>query len=199
VIAALVFAVGAVCLLVLCAGMVVTIVSGTYRFWPPGDDDRKLRTYLVFTRLFLLSFLVVGVLDSNSGTLPWPERAVPGLVVVVAGVALLTKAGMDLGEEETSGRAGELRTDGLYSYTRNPQNLAYIVFFAGFTVVFDSTFCAALTAGATVFFVLQSLVEEPWLRETYGADYLEYCNEVPRFIGSRSVKRALEQYRDENQ
>jgi protein-S-isoprenylcysteine O-methyltransferase Ste14 len=196
VLAALGFALGATCLLALCVGMVVTFASGTYRFWPPGDDDRKLRVYLVFTRVFLLSFLAVGVLDSNSGALPWPERVVPGGALVLVGAVLLTKAGKDLGQEETTGRAGELQTDGLYRYTRNPQNIAYVVFFTGVTVLADSTFCAALTVGATVFFLLQSLVEEPWLRQTYGSDYREYSEDVPRFIGRRSVERALERYRN---
>lgn len=193
--AVLVFGVATGCLVALCAGMVVTLVSEARRFWPPDGDTTKRRLYLGLTQAFLGCLLATGLLDWNSGSLAWPGRLAPGLVVFVAGIVLLAKSAADLGEEATNGRVGELQTEGLYRYTRNPQNVAYILSFVGFALVTNSRFVAVLALGATVFLILQSLVEEPWLRETCGPAYVEYCDDVPRFTNLRSIERALEQYR----
>jgi protein-S-isoprenylcysteine O-methyltransferase Ste14 len=185
------FAVAGACVVALFAMMVVTFVSDV-RLWPPGDDDQKFKVYVTFSRTFLLGFLATTALDWGGTWLPVAgvARYAPGGVLLVAGVALLVKSGKDLGGDATKGEADELQTDGLYRYTRNPQNLAYLVFFASLAVLSNSTLVAALTAGATAFMTLQAVVEEPWLRETYGDAYLTYRERVPRFVGLRSFTRA---------
>ncbi|WP_227132499.1 methyltransferase family protein [Halorubellus salinus] len=191
------FAVGGACVLALFAIMVVTFVSDV-RLWPPGDDDRKFKLYVTFSRTFLLAFLATTALDWGGTWLPVSgvARDAPGALLLVAGVALLLKSGKDLGGDATKGQADELQTDGLYRYSRNPQNLAYLVFFASLAVLSNSTLVAALAAGATAFMLLQAVVEEPWLRETYGEAYLAYRERVPRFVGLQSVTRAVATLRD---
>jgi protein-S-isoprenylcysteine O-methyltransferase Ste14 len=191
------FAVTCACVVVLCSMMVVTLLTDG-RFWPPGDDDRTFRVYVTFSRTFLLGFLATAALDWGGAavTLPAVGRYGVGSVLFVAGVALLFKSGKDLGEAETKGKANELRTEGLYRYTRNPQNLAYLVFFASLGVLSNSSLVAALTVGAAAFMLLQAVVEEPWLRETYGDEYDAYRGRVPRFVGLRSVTRAVDALRD---
>ncbi|MFC6952040.1 methyltransferase family protein [Halorubellus litoreus] len=191
------FAVAGACVVALFAMMVVTFVSDV-RLWPSGDDDRKFKVYVTFSRTFLLGFLATTALDWGGTWLPVSGLALygPGAVLLVAGVALLLKSGKDLGGDATKGQVDELRTDGLYRYSRNPQNLAYLVFFASLAVLSNSTLVAALTAGAAAFMGLQAVVEEPWLRETYGEAYLAYRERVPRFVGLRSVTRAVATLRD---
>jgi len=74
---------------------------------------------------------------------------------------------------------------GFYRYVRNPM---YVGFFAGWTglwVIFGRANLAALTVAAiavaaVVLFV--RLYEEPTLRKLFGADYEEYCRNVPRWL-----------------
>ncbi len=40
-------------------------------------------------------------------------------------------------------------------------------------------------------YILFPFAEEPWLREHYGNEYEEYCEQAPRFISMESVKRLL--------
>jgi protein-S-isoprenylcysteine O-methyltransferase Ste14 len=74
---------------------------------------------------------------------------------------------------------------GLYRYVRNPM---YVGFFAGWTglwMVFGhaslSAIAIACAAVAGVALFVQ-LYEEPTLRKLFGAEYDEYCKNVPRWL-----------------
>ena len=182
----------------LCAGVVLykfsaTVIRTNYRFWPPESDERKRRVYVVCSRGSLLSLLATAVLDAGSVALPLWGRVAGGLLVVLAAI-LLSKSAADLGQEETEGRVGELRTDGLYRYTRNPQNLGYLLLFWAVSVASASLLVAVLSGVMTVWIVVQTLIEEPWLRSQYEG-YAEYARTVPRFVGIRSVRRGLQAVR----
>jgi protein-S-isoprenylcysteine O-methyltransferase Ste14 len=77
---------------------------------------------------------------------------------------------------------------GLYRYVRNPMYLGFFVGWGGLWVVFGRADLVAIAvASATVIgttlFVL--LYEEPTLRQTFGAEYEEYCRNVPRWVPRR--------------
>lgn len=183
------FAAGLLCATVLLVGFAATVFRDNYRFWPPGTDEGKRRVYHFCSRGFLLCTLPTAVLDAGSVMIPLWSRVVGGVVVTFA-VGLLSKSAVDLGEEETNGRVGELRTDGLYRYTRNPQNLAYMLLYWTLAVASASLLVTILASVLTIWMVVQSLIEEPWLREQYDG-YAEYAGTVPRFIGMRSLRRAV--------
>lgn len=74
---------------------------------------------------------------------------------------------------------------GLYRYVRNPMYLGFFVGWIGLWVVFGRASLAAIVAAsagvvAAVLFVL--LYEEPTLRKAFGAEYEEYCRNVPRWV-----------------
>jgi protein-S-isoprenylcysteine O-methyltransferase Ste14 len=186
------FAVAAGCLLGLSALMVVSLLAPERRLWPAGDDDRKRRVYLALSRPLLPAVFATGVLDWNAGPLAAPWHLAVGAVGVPVAFAVLSKSGFDLGEDATEGREDELRTDGLYRYTRNPQNVGYVLLFATYAVLANSPLVAVLTVEFTVVTVLQVLAEEAWLRDTYGDAYDAYCERVPRFVGLRTLIRALD-------
>lgn len=183
------FVLGLLCGVVVLSGFAATVVRADYRFWPPESDESKRRLYLLCSRGLLLCLFATLILDAGSVAIPRWARVVGGVIALVA-FGLLTKAGFDLGEEETEGRVGELRTDGLYRYTRNPQNLANILLFWAVAVASASALVAGLAGVFTVWLVSQSLIEEPWLREQY-EDYEAYADEVPRFVGIRSFRRGV--------
>ncbi|PSQ16299.1 hypothetical protein BRD00_11465 [Halobacteriales archaeon QS_8_69_26] len=178
------FGIGVLAATVVLGGLLATLAVEDFRFWPPGDDDAKLRVYLVCSRGAFLSVLATGILDWNAGPLPWPGQ-VAGAVLFVASLAVLSKAAADLGEEETKGRAGELRTGGLYRYSRNPQNTGYLLFVWGFALLTNSPLVAGLAGAMTLWLVVQVPVEEPWLHEQYGEAYADYRRRTPRFVGYR--------------
>jgi len=74
---------------------------------------------------------------------------------------------------------------GFYRYVRNPMYLGFFAGWMGLWVVFGKASRGALVillvaASAVVLFV--KFYEEPTLRKMFGADYEEYCRNVPRWI-----------------
>ena len=72
---------------------------------------------------------------------------------------------------------------GVYRHVRNPMILSVIVVLAGEAVLFASTGIALL---AVFFLVLNTVYfmysEEPGLVKRFGAEYIEYMKNVPRWI-----------------
>ncbi|HMS00291.1 MAG: isoprenylcysteine carboxylmethyltransferase family protein [Anaerolineales bacterium] len=77
----------------------------------------------------------------------------------------------------------ELVIAGLYRYVRNPIYVGAMLFQVGYILWFGS---ALGIAYALLFFLgfngLIFIVEEPILRNQFGAAYEEYCQRVPRWI-----------------
>lgn len=76
-----------------------------------------------------------------------------------------------------------LVTGGLYRFVRNPMYLGVLLFAAGNSLWYGSP----LMAGYVVFlwlafhaFILS--YEEPHLRKTFGANYIAYCQVIPRWL-----------------
>jgi protein-S-isoprenylcysteine O-methyltransferase Ste14 len=77
----------------------------------------------------------------------------------------------------------ELIIAGLYRYVRNPIYVGAMLIQVGYILWFGS---ALAIAYAILFFlafnILILLIEEPILRNQFGAAYEEYCQNVPRWI-----------------
>jgi len=74
---------------------------------------------------------------------------------------------------------------GFYRYVRNPMYVGFFVGWIGLWVVFGRANLVAITAVAAVMVgvaLFVRLYEEPTLRGKFGADYEEYCRNVPRWL-----------------
>src|SRR5690349_3956659 len=74
---------------------------------------------------------------------------------------------------------------GFYRYVRNPMYVGFFVGWLGLWVVFGRANRAALMVALVAVVGVALFVqhyEEPTLRRTFGADYEEYCRNVPRWI-----------------
>jgi protein-S-isoprenylcysteine O-methyltransferase Ste14 len=74
---------------------------------------------------------------------------------------------------------------GFYRYVRNPMYLGFITGWIGLWIIFGKANtvavigAVAVVLGVALFVVLY---EEPTLRRKFGAEYEEYCRNVPRWI-----------------
>ncbi len=74
---------------------------------------------------------------------------------------------------------------GFYRYVRNPMYVGFFVGWIGLWVVFGrANLLTIVGAAAAVLGVVMfvRLYEEPTLRRMFGADYEEYCRNVPRWL-----------------
>ena len=169
------------------ATTVWSILRPHQRVWPPpGDTSWQYYYSLILSLIWMLAFLVLGVLDWNSLRFggPWSRFTLGGAAIVV-GVALAQRSVRALSLHATRGLEGELVTDGPYRYSRNPQYVAYIAIVVGYAVLCNSGLSLAAAGLAALSFLLGPLAEESWLRERMGARFESYASQVPRYVGRR--------------
>lgn len=175
-------------------GLVATIVSDRVRIWPLWGKSwtawERWFNY-VFGAVLFLAYVPLAYLDWNTFVLPRPGSIVAGAVLLLAG-GTLTAAGLQLiGVQTSCGEEGEIRTDGLYRYTRNPQIVGNVIATVGVVLLTNSVLVLELSVLLTVWHLLMPFVEEPSLRKKFGREYEEYLSTTPRFLGVRSFVRLL--------
>lgn len=120
-----------------------------------------------------ISMRVAGVMITASGVIAF--------VVSVLQMKDNWRAGVQR-KEKTS-----LVTEGIYSISRNPAFLGFDLMYIGILLTFFNWYLCGAAIFAVVFFHLQIVnVEERFLMEAFGEEYLSYRKKVSRYIGRRN-------------
>lgn len=190
--AAAVFMVGILVAAVLLGLLVATLVCRTFRIWPtPGA--KTWQSYLfwpLFRSLNVLCF-AAALLDRES------LLGLPGWLRSLAFIALVGATGLFvysfrvLGRDNSYGARHGLVTEGIYRWTRNPQNAMLIVVYGALPVAADSLSAFVLCGAMMAVYHLMVLAEEPWLLAIYGSPYRDYCRGVPRYFNWRRAWNSL--------
>lgn len=110
-----------------------------------------------------------------------------GGVLALAGTVLMVAALLAMGDlDRTMGRKhDELVTEGPYAWSRNPQNLGWMMFTLGFALAGRSWLGLGLVlAFAVVYHVYVVKVEEPHLRHVFGSRWRAYRKGTKRYLGT---------------
>jgi protein-S-isoprenylcysteine O-methyltransferase Ste14 len=121
-----------------------------------------------------------------------------GAILIVAGLPVLLDsfarfAFQGLGTPAPLLPTKHLVVTGMYRHVRNPMYVAVSSLIFGQVLLFGSI--SVFAYGAIVWLAFQlfvALYEEPTLRKTYGAEYEEFCRNVPRWIPRLRPWRGLE-------
>lgn len=111
-----------------------------------------------------------------------------GFIICIAGISLFIVSTVTM---KDSWRAGisfidktKLVTTGIYSYSRNPSLISFYLLYIGFLFIFFNWVLFAITAFTMLMFHLQIVfVEENFLTNTFGIEYLDYKRCVNRYFG----------------
>ena len=80
----------------------------------------------------------------------------------------------------------ELVTNGIYWFSRNPAFLGFDLVYIGILLMFFHWILLAASVFAGVMLHLQTVyVEERFLKEVFGEEYLEYQKKVCRYLGRK--------------
>jgi protein-S-isoprenylcysteine O-methyltransferase Ste14 len=101
-----------------------------------------------------------------------------GLAVYAAGYAAVIVSLNDYRRAPTD----ELVTSGLYRRSRNPQWLGLVGVFVGTALAVGGWLHLLLVSLLAVAYHFQILLEEGICEAAYGAEYLEYMSQVPRYF-----------------
>jgi protein-S-isoprenylcysteine O-methyltransferase Ste14 len=164
-------------------GAILSILFPGHRIWPPpGRDTWQFWVTWTVLTIGTLGVLVVGFQSWGSiGYKHW-VMTVTGGVLIVLGVSTILWGVRALSLYQSFGLKGGLVTNGPYRHSRNPQYLGYLLFYPGFTLFTGSVEAFLTGILAMLIFLIAPLAEEPWLKEQYGKEYLDYMGKVPRFL-----------------
>ena len=92
--------------------------------------------------------------------------------------------------ELSEGDPGQLLTEGVFAWTRNPRYLVIWSALFGMALMTNylGTWVQALLSFPALYLVV--LLEEKELRQRFGEPYLDYCRSVPRFFPRRPATEA---------
>ncbi|KQI69190.1 hypothetical protein AN189_06390 [Loktanella sp. 3ANDIMAR09] len=173
-----------VCEVALIVMLIWSILFPKRRLWPPQRVNwlSQLMVWLPTLAVFGAG-IAVGLAEWNA--LDWPLwlRWGAGLPLILAGNAVVWPAALGIGLDATSGAAAELKTDGFYLWSRNPQYVADMGILVGWAILSASPAAWIIAIGGVIAFALAAFAEEPWLEEIYGAPYRTYRKRRPRFFG----------------
>lgn len=172
-------------------GYVVSAFVPNHRVWPIGDSTWRWWFNWSALSVVFTGFPVLAYRDWNSLTFTSKPLRIGGALISTLGMGFSLAALFELGWMESSGREGDLRTDGIYKYTRNPQSVGFVTFITGTILAVNSRKLAIHGLLTALIYILFPFAEEPWLREHYGEEYEEYCDQAPRFISVESITKLL--------
>lgn len=173
------------------AGISIVILSlfsvavKRFQFWPPPSADGwQYRTFWVLFRFMFIGLVVLSFLDFNAleSTNFWLQFAL-GIPLVVLGFSAVLHATFYLGWKNAYGKRNGLKTKGWYSWSRNPIYVVSILGMIGWGLLVSSMFVYILLTLWAAMYIAAPFLEEPWLQQCYGKEYVSYKEEVPRFIG----------------
>lgn len=138
-----------------------------------------------------LSVPVVEVISIwlNTSAFPVALRCA-GMVIAVLGDVVFVISVVTMRD---SWRAGvsetdktELVTEGIYRISRNPAFLGFDLVYIGIVLMFFNWVLVVISVFAIVMFHLQIVnVEEKFLTNAFGNEYVEYMKRVNRYLGRR--------------
>ena len=168
--------------------LILTLLYPKHRIWPPPKKNSWQYWYIhTLTETSIFFVLILGVLDWNTSFLTHESRFVFASLLITVGGTTYLWALRTLGIKTSLGLKGRLTTHGPYKYSRNPQYVGAILFFAGFIVAFNSIYAYITGTIGIALFILAPFVEEPSLQKRYNKKYDKYCREIPRFINLRRL------------
>lgn len=131
---------------------------------------------------------VISIYRNTAWGAPWFRCA--GLIVAVLGDLIFIVSVFTM---KDSWRAGVSKTDktklvtsGIYQFSRNPAFLGFDLVYIGICMMFFNWILFCVSAFAIFMFHLQIVnVEEDFLQEAFGTEYLEYKKTVNRYLGRK--------------
>jgi protein-S-isoprenylcysteine O-methyltransferase Ste14 len=163
--------------------LTVSIIYPEKRFWPP--PYKWSHQYIIVWALTFISIggvITLAFIDWDTFIINHWTRYILGSILLLAGNAFALWGLKTLGTHASSGLEHRLIVEGPYRYSRNPQYVGDIIAIIGGIILSNSLYMTITGIIAIIAFLITPLAEEPWLREKYGEEYIEYCKRVPRYL-----------------
>ena len=140
----------------------------------PSAEGKK-RHFPIPTLLLFVLFIFSIFLPLRLHT-PWLYI---GILIYLIGIAMFLSSIITAVKKPL----GLVFSQGMYRYSRHPLYLSFLLVFIGISVAAASWLFLLLSLGWMAFPLSQVSVEERGCLETFGADYQEYMQRTPKWLG----------------
>lgn len=150
------------------------------------QDRLSWRTQGLMWPAYLLGGAVILTNAIRARVIGTPSSRAIGTVLSAAGLALFAAGARPFASfTQLAGReTGDLVTDGIYRYSRNPQYAGNVLLSAGTAVAARSIPASAFTVGMAAVYRVYVVAEEAHLERAFGGEYRRYRDRTPRWLGS---------------
>ena len=156
---------------------------------PIRGSNREATMSVVFFALFIIISLLLGLLDAPLGTfylLTKTGALIVALMLLAVNLLVGVASLVGLMDSWRVGVLEDQQTDlieaGIYSFSRNPYFLSYLIMFVAYTVLLQNVVLLALSIVGFAMIHLMVLKEEKHLTALHGEKYRQYRKRVPRYI-----------------
>lgn len=141
------------------------------------------------TSTYLLPAIEVASIVFYTGSVNDVLRII-GLIILALGVVAFIVSVLQMKDNWRAGvqreEKTELVTTGIYSISRNPAFLGFDLMYIGIVITFFNWYLCVATCLVMVLFHLQIVnVEEDFLIEAFGDEYIKYRKKVCRYFGRK--------------
>lgn len=151
--------------------------------WPPKSYGSS--TPIVVwgvTSILFGAIIALGIIGWGEVRIGWLLRFGLGPLLILLGNLAVWSEVFKFGMPQTGGAVGQLKTDGLYRYSRNPQYVADVAILIGWALLSTSVVALPAIVAGIVLLLVAPLTEEKWLENQYGSAYLDYKATVRRYL-----------------
>jgi len=100
-----------------------------------------------------------------------------GMIILISGIVVFSSFKRMLGKN-----VNELKTKGIYKYTRNPQYIGYGLIIISLVLLWPSVYAVK---SIIIYFAIVHIIvkiEEKHLKDIFGNEYIAYCKKIPRYF-----------------
>ena len=169
--------------ILLAFALLKSLIDTSHRIWPPPKRKSWQFYYIwILTYTSILGLIILGLVDWYSSIFQNLFWLIVGGTLFIIGLFILSWGVRTLSLNVSHGVKGELITEGLYRFSRNPQYLGISTAILGYIFLTNSILTLISGVIGIILFLLTPFVEEPWLRKEFGTKYDDYCEKVRRFL-----------------
>lgn len=156
-----------------------------------GKQGIQKKIEILMKTATVLTFIVEIIsIYFNTTMFPMVIRII-GIVLGICGDVIFIISVLTMKESWRAGVSYEEKTDlitnGIYQISRNPAFLGFDLVYIGIGCMFFNFYLGVLSFLAMIMFHLQiKYVEEPFLKQEFKEQYLQYYQQVNRYLGKRT-------------
>ena len=160
----------------------VDLWNDRFTFWPPPEKGSwQDRSFIWLFRGMLYPLVLLSVRVFEQTDYSWLRLGLGGTLLIL-GFGTAIASTLNLGWKNAFGDRDGLVTNGWFSLSRNPVYVVSWFGMAGWALLVQSVMVSIILVLWALIYLIAIFLEERWLEQVYGEEFLAYKSRVRRFI-----------------